>query len=65
MSIISKTTFAIKCDGCGDMIHDKDEGYYFETIKEANFMVEINGWGKKNTLHYCNRCNEDDYKHLK
>lgn len=56
MSIISKTTFAIKCDGCGDMIHDKDEGYYFETIKEANFMVKINGWSKKNTLHYCNRC---------
>jgi len=56
MSIISKTTFAIKCDGCGDMIHDKDEGYYFETIKEANFMVKVNGWGKKNTFHYCNRC---------
>ena len=56
MSIISKTSFAIKCDGCGDMIHDKDIGYYFDTIEDVNLMVKINGWGKKNTLHYCNRC---------
>lgn len=49
MSIIRKISFAVECDGCGNMIHDKDDGYYFETLKDANFMVKINGWGKKST----------------
>ena len=56
MSIISKTSLSIKCDGCGDMIYDKDNGYYFDTIDEINLMIKINGWEKKNTLHYCERC---------